>query len=129
PEIAQRLHGTLDKLRTPGRSGPAAQVEAEQWWEALKARHARNEVVFAAGTISPQAKVPGELFDSVADNLVQNALNKGRREKDFRVEVYFVCADTPCLRVTDVGVPVPPPVAQRLFDAPVPSQTGLGIGL
>jgi signal transduction histidine kinase len=129
PEIAQRLHGTLDKLRAPGRGGSPAQVEAEQWWEALKARHARSEVVFAAGAISPQAKVPGELFDSVADNLVQNALHKGRGEKDFRVEVYFACADTPCLRVTDVGVPVPPPVAQRLFDAPVPSQTGLGIGL
>ena len=45
------------------------------------------------------------------------------------VEVYFSCARTPYLRVTDVGVPVPVAVAQKLFDAPVPSQTGLGIGL
>ncbi|MPZ47613.1 MAG: sensor histidine kinase [Betaproteobacteria bacterium] len=129
PQIAQRLHVTLDKLRAPGRHDAPASIAAGQWWEALNSRYARSDVVFATGPISPQARVPGELFDSVADNLIQNALNKGRGDTDFRVEVYFSCADTPCLRVTDVGGPVPVAVAQQLFDAPVPSQTGLGIGL
>ena len=129
PQITQRLHVTLDKLRAPGRAEPSAPVPAAQWWESLKARYPRSDIVFAAGEIPEHAQVPGELFDSVADNLIQNALNKSRGEKDFRVEVYFDCADTPYLRVTDVGGPVPVAVAQRLFDAPVPSQTGLGIGL
>ena len=129
PQITQRLHVTLDKLRAPGRTEGATALGAAQWWDALKARYARSDVVFATGAIAPQARVPAELFDSVADNLIQNALNKGYGEKDFRVEVYFSCADTPCLRVTDVGGPVPAAVARRLFDAPVPSQTGLGIGL
>jgi C4-dicarboxylate-specific signal transduction histidine kinase len=31
--------------------------------------------------------------------------------------------------VTDAGTPVPPAVARNLFDVPVPSKTGLGIGL
>ena len=86
-------------------------------------------MVFSTGAIDGEARVPGELFDSVADNLVQNALNKGRGESNFKVEVYFSCSRTPYLRVTDIGVPVPVAVAQKLFDAPVPSQTGLGIGL
>jgi signal transduction histidine kinase len=129
PQITQRLQTTLDKLRAPGKSEQVRTIEASQWWEALKARYARTDVVCIAGEISPQAALPGELFDSVADNLIQNALSKGRGEAGFRVEVHFACAQTPCLRVTDVGVPVPAAVARRLFDGPVPSQTGLGIGL
>ena len=73
--------------------------------------------------------LPAELFDSVADNLIQNALNKSRGAPGFQVEVYFACVDRPYLRVTDAGVPVPAAVARKLFDGPVPSQTGLGIGL
>jgi signal transduction histidine kinase len=129
PQIAQRLHATLDKLRAPAKADTSEPVSAVQWWEGLKARYPRDDIVFASGPVSEHARVPADLFDSVADNLIQNALNKGRAEADFRVEVYFSCVGSPCLRVTDVGGPVPTAVARRLFDAPVPSQTGLGIGL
>ncbi|MCC6534017.1 MAG: sensor histidine kinase [Burkholderiales bacterium] len=129
PQITQRLQATLDKLRAPGKPDAIAMVKAKQWWEALKARYARSDVVCTAGEIAEQASLPADLFDSVADNLIQNALSKGRGERDFRVEVYFACVETPRLRVTDAGVPVPPAVARNLFAAPVPSQTGLGIGL
>jgi signal transduction histidine kinase len=129
PQIAQRLHATLDKLRTPAQPHAAEPAAAAQWWEGLKARYVRSDIAFVAGPIAEYARVPADLFDSVADNLIQNALDKGRGVADFRVEVYFSCAETPCLRVTDMGGPVPVAVARKLFDAPVPSQTGLGIGL
>jgi signal transduction histidine kinase len=74
------------------------------------------------------AAVPGELFDSVADNLIPNALNK-MRGSGARVEVSLSHADSPRFCVTDTGAPVPSAVARNLFNAPVPSQTGLGIGL
>jgi signal transduction histidine kinase len=130
PQITQRLQSTLDKLRAPDVSRAAmSTVKATQWWESLKARYARGDVVCAAGDIAPGATVPAELFDSVADNLIQNALNKARGDPGFRVEVSFTCTDEPRLRVTDRGGPVPAAVARKLFDGPVPSQTGLGIGL
>ena len=129
PQITQRLQITLDKLRAPAKPQDGYTTKAAQWWEALKARYARSDVAYVAGEISPGAVLPAELFDSVADNLIQNALSKGRGDPGFRVEVSFSCTDRPCLRVTDVGGPVPATVVRRLFDGPVPSKTGLGIGL
>jgi signal transduction histidine kinase len=65
------------------------------------------------------------LFDSVADNLIENAL----RKKTGRVSVTFSAAGGGRLTVCDNGVSVPRNVVDHLFDAPVPSQSGLGIGL
>jgi len=129
PQITQRLQTTLDKLRAPERPERLAAVHASQWWEALRSRYTRTDVVCIAGEIASDAAVPGELFDSVAENLIQNALNKGHGAAGFRVEVHFSCVDRPSLRVTDVGEPVPASVVRGLFDGPVPSQMGLGIGL
>jgi len=129
PQITQRLQVTLDKLRAPGKPESVSQIDAVAWWEALKARYARSDVIFTAPALAPGARVPAELFDSVAENLIQNALSKGHGIDGFRVEVSLAGADVPRLVVTDGGVPVPTAVARRLFEAPVPSQTGLGIGL
>jgi signal transduction histidine kinase len=129
PQITQRLHTTLDKLRAPAKPESAAMISAAQWWEALRSRHARSAVVFSAGDVAPAARVPADLFDSVADNLIQNALNKAHGNPGLRIEVSFDCNDAPRLGVTDAGAPVPQTVARQLFDTPVPSQTGLGIGL
>lgn len=129
PQITQRLHTTLDKLRAPGKRESATLLGAAQWWDALKSRHARSGVVFTAGALDADARLPADLFDSVADNLIQNALNKGHGENNLRIEVTFACNDAPQLGVTDAGAPVPASVARELFDNPVPSRTGLGIGL
>ena len=77
---------------------------------------------------SPQ--VPSDLFDSVADNLLQNAVRKSEGDPAFRVEV-AMAGDVAnvVLSVTDNGEPVSDAVARGLFEAPVPSQAGLGIGL
>ena len=129
PQIQQRLQVTLDKLRAPAESQHVIMTSAQSWWDGLKARYARSDVVFTADGLGAEASVPGELFDSVADNLIQNALNKGLGGNSARVEVRFSCAESPRLGVTDAGTPVPSAVARNLFDAPVPSKTGLGIGL
>lgn len=129
PQITQRLQTTLDKLRAPAKPERSRSIPAVQWWDALRARYTRGDVVFIGGEIVADTSLPGELFDSVAENLIQNALNKGHGEAGFRVEVHFSFDEGPCLRVTDGGGPVPSVVARRLFDGPVPSQTGLGIGL
>ena len=75
--------------------------------------------------------MPAELFDSVSDNLLQNALQKGRLADGLSITVSFEAIDSGfVLAVSDDGEPMSDSVAQRLFDAPVSSsKTGLGVGL
>jgi signal transduction histidine kinase len=130
PQIAQRLNGTLEKLRAPRLEGPD-RVAAQEWWQRLVQRHSAPDVAFhlegdpAAG--SPA--VPGELFDSVADNLIGNALGKRTAMAALQVSVTFSPANGGQLDVCDSGAAVADSVAARLFGAPVASAGGLGVGL
>jgi len=74
--------------------------------------------------------VPKALFDSVADNLLQNALAKraSGHEVDIRVSI-LKGNDAAELRVSDSGRAVPADMALEILRAPVRSGGGLGIGL
>ncbi|HEX6006410.1 MAG TPA: HAMP domain-containing sensor histidine kinase [Burkholderiales bacterium] len=128
PQITQRLNATLDKLRTP-HPAEADVVEAAIWWEGLKQRFATRGVKFVPETVTATLRIPAELFDSVADNLIENALAKRSGTRPVDVEVRFAASEGGVLSVCDNGPPVARAVASRLFEAAVPSQTGLGIGL
>lgn len=129
PQITQRLQGTLDKLTAPEKTSEAQLGSAGSWWTGLKQRFADQTVDFVDGEGLDGAKIPVELFDSIAENLIQNALSKKKLESGLTISVAFTCAPRPCLRVSDTGSVVSEIVAKKLFDAPVPSNTGLGIGL
>lgn len=129
PQITQRLNATLDKLRTP-QQVDAGHVDAAIWWEGLVQRYGTREVRFSARPIVKGFKIPAELFDSVADNLIENALSKQNGGGPLAVQVEFSsAAGGGTLSVCDDGAAVAPNIASQLFDAAVPSQTGLGIGL
>jgi signal transduction histidine kinase len=128
PVIAQRLAGTLEKLQRPQESGESF-VGLEAWWEHLT-RHYRGEgVEFDLGRVAPNTRVPRTLFDSVADNLIRNALAKRATDGHVRVRVALEGGDLLRLRVRDTGSPVPPEVEKNLLRGPVASAGGLGIGL
>jgi signal transduction histidine kinase len=124
PAITQRLAATLDKLQRPAAENEA-QVAAADWWEALKRQYQDRGVEFGAGALDA-AQVPRSLFDSVADNLLQNALAKRAAQPGVRVSVWLESGE---LRVCDTGLAVPAEIAPALLRAPVPSDGGLGIGL
>lgn len=128
PQITQRLNATLEKLRTPQRIEGDA-VDAAIWWEGLKQRYAARGISFATAKVAGNIRIPAELFDSVADNLIENALAKQSEGRPVNVELRFSSAGGGALSVCDSGAPVAQAVAARLFGAAVPSQTGLGIGL
>lgn len=73
--------------------------------------------------------LPGELFDSVADNLLQNALKKRGMEPELQISVQFSIESEGGLCICDNGSCMASTTAAKLFDAPVASQSGLGIGL
>ena len=128
PAIAQRLSTTLDKLQRPG-DEEAQQLPLRDWWEALARQYQGQNVEFVAAGLEPEMQVPKALFDSVADNLLQNALAKRAADAQTRIRVSVLCREGPELRVHDSGGAVPPEIASQLLRAPVRSSGGLGIGL
>ena len=128
PAITQRLAATLDKLQRPGAES-AARAPAQDWWDGLVRQYQGRGVEFSASAVAKGAEVPRGLFDSVADNLLQNALTKQKGQPGLRVLATLSGEDAVGLRVCDTGRAVPEGLAKLLLRAPVPSDNGLGIGL
>lgn len=128
PVISQRLQQTLDKLRRPELEG-AQYVSAGQWWSGLQARYAQAGVSFSCGSFEREQVIPATLFNSVAENLLENALAKKPETPVLQIGVDFKPRENPVLTVSDNGCAIPAELADKLFRAPVASRTGLGIGL
>ena len=128
PAITQRLQATLDKLQRPG-DEESSQVPLRDWWESIVRQFHGQNIEFSGPDQVARAEVPKSLFDSVADNLLQNALAKRASGADVRIRVSLEQSSGPELRVHDSGRAVSAEVAASLLRAPVSSSTGLGIGL
>jgi signal transduction histidine kinase len=128
PLITQRLNTTLDKLRSP-QQADVTQVEAAVWWDGLVQRYTGRNIQFQVDGPAKDVKLPSELFDSVADNLIENAFNKAAGGAGVQVRVTFSAARGGTLTVCDNGAALAKGMADQLFEAPVASQTGLGVGL
>ena len=128
PLMAQRLSETLEKLQRP-QEDAESYVAASVWWEALARQYQGEGVEFEAQKLPERVQIPRSLFDTVADNLIRNALAKRAEEAKTAVRVAFKCSDQAVLRVCDSGSAVPQALAPDLLRAPVSSRGGLGIGL
>jgi signal transduction histidine kinase len=128
PAITQRLAATLDKLQRPVAEHDS-RVPIGEWWDALMRQYESRGVDFSGSAASAGAEIPRALFDSVADNLLQNALAKRAAQSGVRVRAELADGDAPGLVICDTGRPVPADIASSLLRAPVHSEGGLGIGL
>ena len=70
-----------------------------------------------------------ELFDSVADNFLQNALAKRRSARETRIQAALLWESGCVLSVCDDGQALGEYLVRRLFTAPVASAHGFGVGL
>lgn len=129
PQVAKRLEITLDKLRAPAQAVDKKQILAREWWRNLKNRYAQERLVFDIDDADSALWLPQELFESVADNLVQNALRKRVGEPDIRIRIALVTRTLPAMTVCDTGHAAGEGVVAKLFQAPVSTYDGLGIGL
>ena len=127
PQLAARLSQTVDKLKQPAEMD-VAHIPARAWWAALQTRYEHDEVRFVADEVD-DTPLPQDLFDSVADNLLTNALRKRQSEPGVAVDVQLALQPLVSLTVTDSGAPAPEHVARNLFLSPVASDFGLGVGL
>lgn len=130
PQIVQRLQLTLDKLKSP-HVNALERISAQSWWESLQQRYAQEHIEFGADdmTMSEHVHIPGELFDSVADNLLQNAMEKRKVERELSIHVGFSGEGGGLLTVCDDGQALDETLAARILHGPVQSNNGLGIGL
>jgi len=128
PQVTQRLQGTLDKLNQGHSTGSEA-APAAQWWRTLQQRYAHEAILFESVELPADAEVPVELFDSVADNFLQNALGKRRSARQTRIEAALLWESGCVLRVCDDGQALSEYLVRRLFTAPVASAHGFGVGL
>jgi len=129
PQMTQRLQGTLDKLKAPQQQADDSLIAAALWWECMLQHYARDNIEFDMHPAAAACALPQDLFDSVLDNLVGNALRKRQQDKSVNISVCLECAGQVTLSVCDSGEAAPDAVATHLFDAPVGSEHGLGIGL
>ncbi len=124
PQIAERLSVTLTKLQSP-QAENHERVDAAWWWGRLQDRYSATDIDWCGGPVAGQL-LPASLFDSVAENLLQNALAKGQRQPGLCIVVTFADA---ALSVSDDGAPLEPSLAKAVLREPVGSNDGLGIGL
>ena len=127
PQLATRLSQTVDKLKQPAEMD-VAHIPAQAWWTALQTRYEHDQVEFLADAVD-DTPLPQDLFDSVADNLLTNALRKRQSQPDVAVEVRLTLRPWVSLTVSDSGSAAPEHVARNLFLSPVASDFGLGVGL
>ena len=128
PQLASRLSQTVDKLKQPAEMD-GEKIAARDWWAALRTRYEHDDVRFVVEDEPDGTLLPMDLFDSVTDNLLVNALRKRQSEHYVAVELRMTLVPVIGLTVTDSGSPAPEHVARNLFLSPVASDFGLGVGL
>jgi signal transduction histidine kinase len=128
PLITERLRSTLDKLQRP-HIEETKTVSAGTWWRGLQERHAGDGIEWRLDLPS-DVQIAPSLFDSVAENLLQNALSKRQREGNIGIALELgVDRGSAVLRLTDTGQAIAAKIAEQLFRYPLQSEFGLGIGL
>ena len=104
---------------------PTYDARGVRW---LRDRHSGDAIEW--NDPAGEAEVPSALFDSIAENLLQNALTKRQHEGGIEISVKLtVDRNSPMLTVRDTGQAIAASVADSLFRTPVQSAHGLGIGL
>jgi signal transduction histidine kinase len=130
PVLSQRIESLLGKLKAPAPESESREIELMAWWDELCQRYGHRGIEWKLVNDGERSRllVPAEMFDCVADNLIENALNKRLREPALQIQV-SLDAGSQSLRVSDSGSAIPSGYAQKLLRTVVPSEDGLGVGL
>ena len=125
-QISSRLESTLAKLKSPELTTTIKYQTVTEWITSFKQEHALPKIIYQI-EISKDHAIPPDLFDSVVNNLLSNALNK----EDVTEVVVDLISNGEMVIVTicDNGGNIQPELEIQLFNKPVSSGQGMGIGL
>ncbi len=128
PYITQRMQLALDKLRDP-EDVTIEHMSLQAWWKKLQNR-IRSEKITFQSHVSSNPIIPFDLFDSVIENLLENANFKGQTDPEMKITISLMTEeDKVKLSVCDSGEAIVDEVAEKILDQPLDSNSGLGIGL
>jgi len=128
PHISQRLQLALNKLQAPGQE-TTSNVLATFWWKGLSSRRRESNIRFI-NNIRHDILIPEELFNSVVENLLENAIHKRQVDPEIVITVTLTTdPESIVLNVTDTGQAVAEETAKLLLEEHVASDNGHGIGL
>ena len=128
PLLTERLQTTLDKLSAPAPESSDA-VPLKTWWQDVQTKYAGRHINFS-GTIHSNHSIPKDVFNTVTENLLENARSKRLLQPDLSITVILQADNINiALRVRDNGSPVPEETRANLFNEVVFSENGFGIGL
>jgi signal transduction histidine kinase len=129
PHITQRLQLALDKLQKPAAQSSTSAPIAK-WWEHLVERYHAEHIELLADINDGDCAIPADCFDSVVENLLDNARNKAKTSNPIQIKVGVYEKDGGVvLCVADNGEAMAESLANLVLKQPVPSGNGLGIGL
>jgi signal transduction histidine kinase len=129
PQLTKRLQSTLEKLRSPEVEARDMPVRASAWWADVERRLAGSDVALQA-SIESDGEIPSTLFDTFAENAIDNARAKRAREPGLAITMRLTATRERIeLAVSDTGSAVPEDTAVKIFREPVDRGGGLGIGL
>lgn len=129
PVLNQRIAATLDKLKAPSEDKKRLE-KMSAWWKSLQSRHSRDDIEFISEKL-PTQDINAEVLDSVIENLLNNALEKSKHQRDTTISVRMH-SDTEnrfFIDVTDTGKAMDAQIANDLFKKHIASPNGLGVGL
>jgi signal transduction histidine kinase len=132
PVLTQRIELILDKLKSPQLASNTPMLPLAAWWDSLRQRYQHDQLEWLENepnsVSNNEPLIPIALFDSVADNLIDNACNKRLREPGINISV-SLNTNPFSLRISDSGSAIPAGVAQQLLNTVLQSEDGLGVGL
>jgi signal transduction histidine kinase len=128
PQLSKRLQLTLERLQRPNEAMTSVMQSSAEWWDGLKTRYEGRDIEFDLVT-TPSDSIPRNLFDSVSENLLENAIRKRDQEPGLEIRARLTGLPDVRFSVLDSGSPVPPHIAKYLFGRPVSGNAGMGIGL
>lgn len=128
PLLTQRLKTTLDKLSTPNQEQSKI-ASISSWWNLLKVRYNRRNIDFIEN-MECDVDIPVDVYDSIIENLLDNARNKRILQANIEIIVQLECRNNHIrLTVQDTGNAIPEQLAAVIFTTPLDSEDGFGIGL
>lgn len=128
PLLTQRLQNTLDKLQTKTDTGKSI-TTMNNWWTELQSRYHGRDIIFT-GETSESIMIDTDVFDTVVENLLDNARSKRRTQPDTEIiSGISIEHNQAVIQVCDNGEPVPDSKLENLFYQILPSKDGYGIGL
>ena len=126
-QISGRLENTLSQLKAPQLDPSVRQIKCNSWMDQIESQHQSNARMTFSRDIEKDALIPIELFNSVVDNLIINALRKTSADQ---INLRLLSNETIILlSVCDNGEAIAQSIENDLFKQPVSSGTGMGIGL